>query len=265
MCIGDLGVSIRTQEPVAAELARAIPATAELALFAFIIVLIVGVGFGAAAARHKDSLLDQTARLFGAIGVSTPTFWTGLILIAIFADMAGLAPTGGRLTPDIVDAPNITGLLVLDGLLTFRFDVVLDALGQLALPAITLALAPAAAMTRLVRASLLEVYSADYIRRARASGLDEGVIFRHYALPNALVPLLTVLGVLLADLLVGAVITESIFGWPGLGTYTIEAIAGLDFPAIMGFTLFAAAVYAIANLSVDILNSVIDPRARPAQ
>lgn len=261
---GDLGVSIRTGEPVAVELARAIPATAELALAAFALIVVLSLGLGCAAALRRDGPLDHAVRMFSSLAVSTPTFWTGLLLIGLFSAALGWLPSTGRLSPDLAEAPRITGLVTLDAILTGRPDVLLDALAHLALPAITLALAFSGASIRLVRASMLEVLSADYVRRARAAGLSEWMVVTRYALPNALIPFVTTLGIGLADLLAGAVITESIFGWPGLGSYTLGAIAGLDFPAIMGFTLFAALAYSSANIMVEGIVGALDPRARRA-
>jgi peptide/nickel transport system permease protein len=258
---GDLGVSIRTGRPVLGELLAVLPATAELAFAAFAIILVFSLVLGSLAALERDRLADQVIRVLSALSISTPTFWLGLLLIALFSAKLGWLPLGDRLDESLTPAPSVTGLLTVDGLIAGRLDVVVDALRHLVLPAMTLAIGATGASTRLVRASLLEILSADYVRRARSAGFSEWVVLTRYALPNALVPFVTTMGLLLADLLGGAVVTEIIFGWPGVGAYTIDAIAGLDYPAIMGFTLFAAAVYALANMAVDVACGLLDPRA----
>lgn len=260
---GDLGTSIRSGRPVAAELAERLPATAELALAAFALIVASGLVLGSIAALTARRWPDQLLRAASTIAISTPTFWSGIVLLAIFFGALGWLPPGGRIAPELVDAAPWTGLYLIDGLLAARIDVVGSALAHLALPAITLALASAGGAIRLVRAALLEVLHEDHVRRARAGGLPERMVLLRYALPLALLPFLTTMALYLADLLAGAVVTEIIFGWPGLGSYTLEAIAGLDFPAIMGFTLVAALFYTLANQLVDWGYGRIDPRLRP--
>lgn len=260
---GDLGTSIRTGRPIAVELAERLPATAELALAAFAIIVASGLVLGSVAALAARRWPDQLLRALSTIAISTPTFWSGILLLALFFGWLGWLPPGGRIAPELVDAAPWTGLYLIDGLLALRFDVVGSALAHLALPAATLALASAGGAIRLVRAALLDVLHEDHVRRARAAGLSERTVLLRYALPMALLPFLTTMALYLADLLAGAVVTEIIFGWPGLGSYTIEAIAGLDFPAIMGFTLVAAFFYTIANQLVDWGYGRIDPRLKP--
>lgn len=259
----DLGISIRSGRSVADELLERLPATIELAVAAFAMIMALGLSLGIAAALGARRWPDHLIRTFSTIAISAPTFWTGVLMLAIFFGWLGWLPPGGRLDPDLLDAPSITGLYVFDGLITGRLDVVGDALRHLALPAITLALASSGSAIRLVRASMLDVLHEDYVRRARAAGLSEATVVLRYALPTALVPFVTTMALYLADLLAGAVVTEIIFGWPGLGSYTLEAIAGLDFPAIMGFTLLAAVFYTIANQLVDLVYGLLDPRLRP--
>lgn len=261
---GDLGLSIRSGRPVAEELAEALPATVELAAVAFAMILVAGLVLGSLSALTAGRWPDYLIRLLSTLAISAPTFWIGLVLLAIFFGSLDWLPSGGRVGPELMSPPAVTGLYLVDGALAGEWQVVGDALAHLLLPAITLALAASGAAARLVRASLLEVLQEDYVRRARASGLSEWTILTRYALPNALVPFLTTSAILLADLLGGAVVTEAIFSWPGLGSYTLEAVAGLDFPAIMGFTLLAAVFYSAANLAVDLLYGVLDPRLRPA-
>lgn len=260
---GDLGTSIRSGRPVADELLERLPATIELALASFTMIVAAGLSLGVAAALGARRWPDHLIRTLSTIAISAPTFWIGVVLLAIFFGALGWLPPGGRLDPALLDAPSVTGLYVLDGLLTGRLDLVGDAIAHLALPAATLALASSGSAIRLVRASMLDVLHEDYVRRARAAGLSEATVVLRYALPTALVPFVTAMALYLADLLAGAVVTEIIFGWPGLGSYTLEAIAGLDFPAIMGFTLLAAVFYTVANQLVDLIYGLLDPRLRP--
>lgn len=260
---GDLGTSIRSGRPVADELMERLPATVELALSSFAMIVAAGLSLGVAAALGARRWPDHLIRTLSTIAISAPTFWIGVVLLAIFFGALGWLPPGGRLDPGLLDAPSVTRLYVLDGLLTGRLDLVGDALAHLALPAATLALASSGSAIRLVRASMLDVLHEDYVRRARAAGLGEATVVLRYALPTALIPFVTAMALYLADLLAGAVVTEIIFGWPGLGSYTLEAIAGLDFPAIMGFTLLAAVFYTVANQLVDLIYGLLDPRLRP--
>ncbi|MEY2756723.1 MAG: putative D,D-dipeptide transport system permease protein ddpB [Pseudomonadota bacterium] len=261
---GDLGVSIRSGQPVAEELLRAAPATLELALAAFVLIVAGGLGLGALAALSRGRLLDKTVRAFSILSISTPTFWSALVLIAVVSVVLQWAPLGGRIDPELAPPATRTGFLVLDSILDGRWDALASALHHLLLPALTLALAALGGAIRLVRATLLESLSQDYVMRARASGLSTWRVLSGYAMPSALVPFVTVQAIVLGDLFAGAVVTEMIFGWPGLGSYTLGAVAGLDFPAIMGFTLLASAGYACANLVADLLVARIDPRAAAA-
>ena len=259
---GDLGTSIRSGRPVADELLERLPATIELALASFALIVSLGLSLGIAAALGARRWPDHLIRALSTVAISAPTFWTGVLLLGVFFGGLGWLPPGGRLDPDLLDAPRVTGLYLLDGLITGRLDVTADAARHLVLPAITLALGSAGSAIRLVRTSMLDVLHEDYVRRARSAGLRERTVVWRYALPAALVPFVTAMALYLADLLAGAVVTEIIFGWPGLGSYTIEAIAGLDFPAIMGFTLLAALFYTLANQAVDIAYGLLDPRLR---
>lgn len=260
---GDLGTSIRSGRAVADELMERLPATIELALSSFVLIVGLGLSLGIAGALGARRWADHLIRTLSTIAISAPTFWTGVLLLAIFFGWLNWLPPGGRLDSDLLDAPVVTGLYIVDGLITGRLDVVGNALRHLLLPAATLALASSGSAIRLVRASMLDVLHEDYVRRARAAGLSESTVVLRYALPTALVPFVTAMALYLADLLAGAVVTEIIFGWPGLGSYTLEAVAGLDFPAIMGFTLLAALFYTIANQLVDLIYGLLDPRLRP--
>lgn len=260
---GDLGTSIRSGRAISDELMERLPATIELAFASFALIVAAGLSLGVAAALGARRWPDHLIRTISTIAISAPTFWTGVLLLAIFFGWLGWLPPGGRIDPDLLGEPGLTGLYIIDGLIAGRLDIVGSALLHLALPAITLALASSGSAIRLVRASMLDVLQEDYVRRARAAGLSEATVVLRYALSSALVPFVTAMALYLADLLAGAVVTEIIFGWPGLGSYTLEAIAGLDFPAIMGFTLLAAVFYTIANQLVDLIYGLLDPRLRP--
>ncbi|MBU6407227.1 MAG: ABC transporter permease [Alphaproteobacteria bacterium] len=259
---GNLGLSLRSGEPVLNELLRVAPATFELALAALILIVLFGMALGSWSALTKDRLSDQLIRALSAIAISTPTFWTAMFFVLVFAAALSWAPLNGRFDPTLPALPQVTGLRTLDALLSGRLDAFGDALAHLILPAATLAFANIGLTTRLVRTAMLDTLTQDYVRRARSAGLSEWKVITAYALPNAMIPFLTATGLMFADLIVGAIITEMIFGWPGLGAYTLEAIAGLDFPAIMGFTVFAALIYAFVNALIDIANGVIDPRGQ---
>lgn len=259
---GDLGTSIRSGRAISDELMERLPATIELAFASLALIVALGLSLGVAAALGARRWADHLIRTISTVAISAPTFWTGVLLLAIFFGWLDWLPPGGRIDPDLLGDPGLTGLYIVDGLIAERLDIVGSALLHLALPAITLALASSGSAIRLVRASMLDVLQEDYVRRARAAGLREATVVLRYALPTALVPFVTAMALYLADLLAGAVVTEIIFGWPGLGSYTLEAIAGLDFPAIMGFTLLAAVFYTIANQIVDLIYGLLDPRLR---
>jgi peptide/nickel transport system permease protein len=262
---GDLGLSTRTQQPVAHELAGLFPATAELALCALLITVAVALPLGLLSALRRDSALDQVVRVLSLIGISVPTFWAGLLLIQVFYGALGWLPSGGRIDPRLAGlVPNVTGLMLIDTVLAARWDAFVDVLAHLVLPAGTLALHTIGGIARLVRAATLEALGEDHVRTARAAGLPGRRILGSYVMPHMLLPVVTALGLSLAHLLGGAVVTEIVFSWPGVGSHTIEAIAALDFPTIMGFTLLASLVYTLANLGVDLAYLWIDPRLREA-
>jgi peptide/nickel transport system permease protein len=224
----------------------------------------VAVPLGVASAVWKDRWPDQVARTLAVAGISTPSFWFGMMLIYVFYGRLSLAPPGGRIATDFQDFVPQTGFYLIDSLAAGRLDVFADALAHLALPAITLAVVALGGMARLVRASMLEALSEDYIRTARASGLSPFKVIALYALPNALIPFVTSLALYFAHLLSGAVVTEIVFAWPGVGSYMMESALALDFPAIMGFTLVVSFVYILANLAADLAYLVLDPQIREA-
>ncbi len=260
---GDLGTSILTGRPVAGELAARIPATLELMFAAFVLTLAIGIPLGVAAALYKDGPLDHLLRGVSAGTVSVPAFWFALILLLAFYGWLGWAPGSGRFG-DGAPPLGITGFYLLDALLTGDVRAFATALSHLALPALTLAVVNVGAVVRIIRASMIEALGEDYIRTARAAGLSERKVVFGYALRNALIPFVTVLGMAVAEMLYGAVVVETVFGWPGTGAYVVNAVFNLDFPVIMGFTVVASAFYVTVNLLVDIAYTLIDPRMRSA-
>lgn len=257
---GDLGISIRTGRPVLEDLSAFFPATLELACCALLIALVVGVPLGVLSSVYKNSWLDHLVRLLALTGISTPAFWLGLGVIVLFYGKLNLLPGSGRLD-DWLDPPaRITGFYLIDSLLSGDIDVFFNALTHLILPATTLAFVHLGIVARQIRSAMLEQLSEDYIRTALASGLTKFTMVVRYALPNALIPSVTVLGLALGDLLYGAVLTETVFAWPGMGAYVVSSIQALDFPAVMGFAIVVSFAYVLVNLFVDLLYLWIDPR-----
>lgn len=257
---GDLGMSIRTGRPVLEDLKNFFPATLELAFCALLIALVVGVPLGVLSAVYKNRWLDHLVRLLALTGISTPAFWLGLGVIVLFYGKLNLLPGGGRLD-DWLDPPTrVTGFYLIDSLLSGDLDVFFNALTHLILPATTLAFVHLGIVARQIRSAMLEQLSEDYVRTALASGLSKFTIVVRYALPNALIPSVTVLGLALGDLLYGAVLTETVFAWPGMGAYVVSSIQALDFPAVMGFAIVVSFAYVLVNLFVDLLYLWIDPR-----
>ncbi|APG19822.1 peptide ABC transporter permease [Kosakonia radicincitans] len=257
---GDLGISIRTGRPVLEDLKNFFPATLELAFCALIIALVVGVPLGVLSAVYKNRWLDHLVRLLALTGISTPAFWLGLGVIVLFYGKLNLLPGGGRLD-DWLDPPaRVTGFYLIDSLLSGDLDVFFNALTHLILPATTLAFVHLGIVARQIRSAMLEQLSEDYIRTVLASGLSKFTIVVRYALPNALIPSVTVLGLALGDLLYGAVLTETVFAWPGMGAYVVSSIQALDFPSVMGFAIVVSFAYVLVNLFVDLLYLLIDPR-----
>lgn len=261
---GDLGKSIRTNKPVMEDLLYFFPATIELATSAMVVAIAIGIPLGIVSAVKKDRWPDHISRIFALMGVSMPVFWLGLILLFVLYYKLGLCPGPGRLDPGIPEPPRVTGLLLLDSLLAGNFEAFSNALWHLALPSFALGYYASASITRITRAALLEVLNQDFIKAARSKGLTERVVLFRHALRNALIPTTTVIGMTYGSLLEGAVLTETIFAWPGLGRYSTGAFLSVDFLAVMGATLLIALVYSLANLVVDILYAFLDPRIRYA-
>jgi peptide/nickel transport system permease protein len=259
---GDLGISIRTRRPVADDLRDFLPATIELALAAMAVALLLGISLGIVAAVHRNTLLDGAARVFALVGGSLPIFFLGLLLLAVFYSRLRWLPGPGRLDALLEPPPRISGLYTLDSLLAGDWQLFRNSLSHLILPAATLGYFSTAVLLRMTRSSMLEVLGQDYIRTARAKGLRDRVVLLRHALKNSMIPVLTTIGITFGSLLSGAVLTETIFGWPGLGRYATASATSLDFPAVMGVTLIAAIVYPVVNTLVDIGYHLLDPRIR---
>ncbi len=261
---GDLGTSIRTGRPVIDDLLSFFPATLELAIVALIFSMLVGIPLGVLSAVYKNSWIDQIARTLAVTGISMPAFWLGLGLLIIFYGQLSWLPSGGRIDGLLGDPPRVTGFFLIDSLIAGDWDIFWSAVEHLILPAFTLSFVHLGVVARQIRSSMLEQLSEDYIRTAQAYGLGRWKMILGHALPNALIPSVTVLGLAMGDLLYGAVLTETVFGWPGMGLYVIESIQALDFPAVMGFAVLVSFVYVLLNMLVDLLYSVLDPRIKDA-
>lgn len=228
---GDLGTSLKTGRPVSTEIADRFPATAKMAVSSLVVAVVIGIGLGVLAAKYKDTPIDGAIMTFSTFGMSIPGFWLGLLVILVFSVHLGWFPIAGG-----------TGLK------------------DMVLPAFTLGTLMATALSRLTRAGMVEVLSNDYIRTARAKGMDERIVLLRHAFRNVMIPIVAVIGLELAGLLGGAVIVEQVFGWPGVGTLAIQAISSRDFPMIQGTTLFIGAVYVLVVILIDVLYALLDPR-----
>jgi peptide/nickel transport system permease protein len=259
---GDLGESSLTHEPVTHDLAAFIPATAELALYSILIAAVVGVTFGVIAALRRNRPVDHLLRVTSLAGMSMPTFWIALIALYVGFYRLRWFPGSGRLDPGVDPPPHVTGLYSVDALLAGNFKLLAQALHHLILPAFVLAGFNVSFLTRFTRSAVLEVVGNDYVRAARAKGLPERTVVLRHVLRAALPSVVTVLGLVFANVLTGAVLVEKIFSWPGVGQYAYESAVNLDVPAIAGVGIFVAIVYATSNFVVDVLYGVIDPRIR---
>jgi peptide/nickel transport system permease protein len=257
---GNLGISIRTRRPVIDDLRDFFPATLELSLAALLVSILFGIPAGVVSSLARNRWPDNLVRVFSLLGGSLPIFWLGLILIGIFYTQLGWLPGGGRIDQFIDPPRTITGLYVVDSLLTGNWLALQSSVLHLILPAFTLGYYSTAVISRMMRSSMLEVLNQDYMRTARAKGLRERAVVVRHGLRNALIPTMTIVGVTFGSLLSGAVLTETIFSWPGLGRYATASAINLDFPAVMGVTLLAAIVYTFANLVVDLGYHLLDPR-----
>lgn len=262
---GDLGTSIRTQRPVASELAKCFPATLELTMVSMIMAIVFGIILGVAAAVNRNKWIDHASRIFSLIGVSTPLFWSGVIALIVFYKVIPIFPASGRIDTFLSPPHEVTGLYIIDGLIAGNFTVIISAIHHIILPAVCLAYVQLAIVARQVRSSMIDVLEQDYIRTAKSCGISQKTIIYKYALKNALLPTLTVTGLTVGELLGGAIITETIFAWPGMGKYVMDSIAFLDFPAIMGFTLVVSLSYVLINMVVDVLYSFLNPQIREVE
>lgn len=256
---GDLGSSLRTKAPIMDELGPYLMATMELTFVSIVIAVVVGINAGIIAAWKKASWFDYIAMLIALIGVSMPIFWLGLMEQWVFAEKLGLLPSTGRMNPrEPIEA--ITGLYLFDTLSVGNWDGFFDVLKHLILPGIALGTIPMAIIARMTRSSMLEVMKSDYVRTARAKGLSEFWVIYKHALKNAFAPVMTVIGLQIGQLLGGAVLTETIFGWPGIGRYIFDAISFRDYPVVQSGILVISAIFVMINLIVDLLYAWLDPR-----
>ena len=256
---GDLGETIWTRQKVWVEVKQRFPATIELSIAAMVISSFFGVILGIISATKQYSLFDYLSMLGALVGVSMPIFWLGLVLMLIFSLNLGWFPMSGRLSVGIELDP-ITNFYILDALLTKNWPAFKDAIWHLTLPAFTLSTIPMAIVARMTRSSMLEVLRQDYIKTAKAKGLSPGIVIMKHALRNALIPVITVIGLMFGILMAGAILTETIFAWPGVGKWLYDAVLQRDYMVIQGGTLFVAAIFVIINLVVDVLYAVINPK-----
>jgi peptide/nickel transport system permease protein len=259
---GDLGTSLATHNPVTEDLRSFFPATIELATSAIIIGVAAGLAVGILSAVMRGSWIDHATRFLSLIGLSMPVFWLGLIMLLIFYSRLGVLPGPGQLDIFLSRPPNVTGMIMIDSLLAGDYSTLRNALSHLILPAVVLGSHALVGIARITRASMLEVLGQEYVKVARAKGLMERTVLLKHALKNALLPIITVIGIYYGGLLEGAVLTETVFAWPGLGRYATSAILSQDFAAIMGVTILIALVFSAANLLVDLAYGLLNPKIR---
>jgi dipeptide transport system permease protein len=258
---GDLGISLTTGQPVAQELIARLPASIEMVVLALLLACAVALPLGVLAATRPGSWIDQLCRVVTTAGVSLPTFFTGLVLAYVFYFLLGWAPSPlGRLDPMWSPPPTVTGLYLIDAAIAGDASLWWAAFKQLILPVITMALFVLAPIARMTRASMLAVLGSDFIRTARASGLAPTTVLVKYALRNALLPVVTTLGMVFGFMLGSSVVIEKVFGWPGVGSYAIDALTASDYAPIQGFVLAMGVLFVLLNLVVDLLYTLIDPR-----
>jgi len=259
---GNLGISIMDNRPVSRDLTQYLPATVELSTAAMVVAIMIGVPSGVVSALYKDRWPDQVARVFALGGTSLPVFYVALLLLGLLYSRLGILPGPGQLGIYTSPPPHITGMVAVDALLSGNWATLGDALQHLLLPAFVLGYYSAGLITRMTRGSMLEVLRQDYVRTARAKGVAEPRVVLRHALRNALLPTVTVIGLTYGGLLSGAVLTETIFSWPGLGRYVTNSMVSVDIPAVLGVTLVIALIYSVANLIVDVLYAYLDPQIR---
>ena len=259
---GDLGISFKTKNPVIQDLRTFLPATIELSLGSLLFAILFGLPLGVLSAIRAGKVIDHFTQIISLLGASMPPFWSGLLVLFIFYYKLGIAPGPGRIDSRMGTPVTTTGLFLVDSLLQGNSEAFWSSLSHLVLPSIILGWFTLALISRITRSSMLEVLAQDYVRTARAKGVPEKWVIIKHALRNALIPLTTLMGLAFAGLMSGAIMTETIFAWPGIGRYAVEASANLDYPALTGVTLLIALFYTIVNLVVDVLYTIIDPRIR---
>ncbi|MBZ4659707.1 MAG: binding-protein-dependent transport system inner rane component [Desulfacinum sp.] len=259
---GDLGRSVRSQRPVVEDLKDFFPATLELTLASMTLCLVVGLPLGILSAVRRNRPLDHASRVFSVCGVSMPVFWLGLMLLLLFYRNLQWLPGSGRLDVGLDPPASVTGLYLVDALLEGNRPVFVNALSHIILPAFCLSYVYLAVITRIVRSSMIAVMEQDYVTTARANGISEPVVILKHCLKNSLIPTVTIAGLSVGELLGGAILTETIFGWPGMGKYVVDSVNFLDFPAIMGFTLVVSLSYVLINLAVDVIYAFLNPQIR---
>jgi ABC-type dipeptide/oligopeptide/nickel transport system permease component len=260
---GDLGLSLTTGQPVLQELLARLPASLELVLLSLVVACAIAIPLGVAAATRPGSWVDQLARLITTAGVSLPTFFTGLLLAYVFYFLLGWAPSPlGRLDPLFSPPPTVTGLYLVDAALARDPALWWACFRQLILPVATMAIFVLAPIARMTRASMLAVLSSDFVRTARASGLSTWTVLVRYALRNALLPVVTTLGMVFGFMIGSSVVIEKVFGWPGVGSYAIDALTASDYAPVQGFVLAMGILFVLLNLAIDLLYVVIDPRVQ---
>lgn len=263
---GDLGRSTTTQRPVREDLGEFFPATVELAIGAMVVSSVLGLAFGIIAALNRNRWPDFVVRFVAVLASGIPVFWLALVALQIFYLRLGWTPgPEGRLSSNMEAPPHTTGLYTVDALLHGQWGTFQDAATHLLLPSVVLGMFFLGLIARMTRASLLDVLRSGYLTTARAKGLKKREILFVHALPNALIPVITVLGLAVGGLLAGAVLTETIFAWPGVGRYAVDASKNLDYQAILGVTIVTGLIYVLANVAVDVLYAILDPRIRLEQ
>ena len=260
---GDLGNSLSTGQPVVTEIKNRLPASAELTLFGLILSMVIAVPLGIVAAVKQGSWIDHACRVVATAGVSLPVFFTGLLLVYVFYFKLGWSPPPlGRIDVFYSPPPQITGFYLFDSLFARNLEAFRASLSQLLLPGFTLGIFSLAPIARMTRASMLAVLASDFVRTARASGLDNRTVIITYAFRNAMLPVITTLGMVFSFLLGANVLVEKVFAWPGIGSYAVEALITSDFAPVQGFVLTMAVLYVVLNLIIDLLYGIIDPRVR---
>lgn len=258
---GNLGTSYYTHQPVTAEIAARFPATAELAICAIIVASLLGVALGVLAAVKKNKAADNVSMFIALIGVSMPIFWSGILLILLFSGILHWLPSSGRVSP-LLQPTGGTGFFILDTIMQGNWVALGDVLVHLILPTLALSLYSMAIITRMTRSSMLETLNEDYVRTARAKGLSKGAVNVKHALRNAMLPISTVIGLQFGSLLGGALLTETVFAWPGIGKFAVDCVLKSDFPVVQGIVLLVAVIFVIMNLVVDIVYAYLDPRIK---